>query len=54
MKRVLHTAYLGQLAARYDLEDELSTVAPKGNMSHYEHVYDGCKLHFHGYLYWSV
>jgi len=43
-KRVLHMAYLGQLAARYDLDDELSSPSDeiRGQLSCKERIYDKC------------
>jgi hypothetical protein len=43
-KRLLYTAYLGQLSALYDLEDELSSVKKlKDKLTRNEMVYSGCK-----------
>lgn len=42
--RILHHAYLEQLGARFDLEDELSNAAHlKGEISRFEHVYQDCE-----------
>lgn len=43
-KRILHMAYLTQLSARYDLDDELSTYSGTGSgVSRSERVYPDCE-----------